>query len=77
MGFALLILHFVLDHIFVTTSDQRLGFGGTLLAIFKLSIELVVGLIVYIRATRLLGVEDFWKQGPVKRVLQRLRLSWI
>ena len=77
MGFALLILHFVLDHIFVTTSDQRLGFGGTLLAIIKLSIELVVGLIVYIRATRLLGVEDFWKQGPVKRVLQRLRLSWI
>jgi putative peptidoglycan lipid II flippase len=77
MGFALLILRFVLDHIFVTTSDQRLGFGGTLLAIIKLSIELAVGLIVYIRATRLLGIEDFWKQGPIKRVLERLRLSWI
>jgi putative peptidoglycan lipid II flippase len=77
MGFALLILRFVLDHIFVTTSDQRLGFGGTLLAMIKLSIELVIGLIVYIRATRLLGVEEFWQQGPVKRVLERLRLSWI
>jgi len=77
MGFALLILGFVLDHIFVTTSDQRLGFGGTLQAIIKLSIELAVGLIVYIRATRFLGIEDFWNQGPIKRVLERLRLSWI
>ncbi len=77
MGLALLILRFLLDHIFVTTSDQRLGFGGTLLAIVKLSIELAVGLIFYIRATRLLGIEDFWKQGPIKRVLERLRLSWI
>ena len=77
MGFALLILRFLLDLIFVTTSDQRLGFGGTLLAMIKLSIELAIGLIFYIRATRFLGIEDFWKQGPIKRVLERLRLSWI
>jgi putative peptidoglycan lipid II flippase len=77
MGLALLILRFFLDHIFVTTIDQRLGFGGTLLAFIKLSIELAVGLIFYIRATRFLGIEDFWKQGPIKRVLERLRLSWI
>ncbi|MGZ3628526.1 MAG: murein biosynthesis integral membrane protein MurJ [Ktedonobacteraceae bacterium] len=77
MGLALLIVRFLLDHIFVTTSDQRLGFGGTFLAIIKLSIELAVGLIFYIRATRLLGIEDFWKQGPIKRVLERLKLSWI
>ena len=77
MGLVLLIFRFLLDHIFVTTSDQRLGFGGTLLAMIKLSIELVVGLIFYIRATRLLGIEDFWKQGPIKRVLERLKLSWI
>src|SRR6266699_2220169 len=77
MGFALLIVRFLLDHIFVTTSDQRLGFGGTLLAMIKLSIELAIGLIFYIRATRLLSIEDFWKQGPIKRVLERLRLSWI
>ena len=77
MGLVLLILRFLLDHIFITTSDQRLGFGGTFLALIKLSIELAVGLIVYIRATRLLGIEDFWKQGPIKRVLDRLKLSWI
>ena len=77
MGLALLIVRFLLDHILVTTSDQRLGFGGTLLALIKLLIELAVGLIIYIRVTRLLGIEDFWKQGPVKRVLDRLRLSWI
>jgi putative peptidoglycan lipid II flippase len=70
MGLALLIVRFLLDHILV-------GFGGTLLAIIKLSIEFAVGLIFYIRATRLLGIEDFWKQGPIKRVLERLRLSWI
>lgn len=77
MGLALLIVRFLLDHILVTTNDQRLGFGGTLLALIKLLIELAVGLIIYIRATRLLGIEDFWQQGPVKRVLQRLRLSWL
>ena len=77
MGLALLLVRFLLDHILVTTSDQRLGFGGTLLALIKLLIELAVGLIIYIRATRLLGIEDFWQQGPVKRLLQRLRLSWL
>src|SRR6266704_1128282 len=51
MGFALLIVRFLLDHIFVTTIDQRLGFGGTLLAMIKLSIELTIGLILYICAT--------------------------
>jgi putative peptidoglycan lipid II flippase len=77
MGLALLIVRFLLDHILVTTSDQHLGFGGTLLALIKLLIELAVGLFIYIRATRLLGIEEFWRQGPVKRVLERLRLSWI
>ncbi len=77
MGFVLLIVRFLLDHILVTTNDQRLGFGGTMLALIKLLIELAVGFFIYIRATRLLGIEDFWRQGPVKRVLERLRLSWI
>ena len=40
-------------------------------------IELAAGLFVYIRATRYLGIEEFWNQGPVKRVLDRLRLSWL
>jgi putative peptidoglycan lipid II flippase len=77
MGLVLLIVRFLLDHMLVTTSDQRLGFGGTLLALIKLSIELSIGIIIYIRATRMLGIEDFWNQGPVKRVLEHLRLSWL
>ena len=77
MGLGLLLVRFVLDHILVTTQAQSLGFGGTLAAIIKLLIELAVGLFIYIRATRLLGIEDFWNQGPVKRLLERFRLSWL
>jgi putative peptidoglycan lipid II flippase len=79
MALALLIIRFVLDSILVTTDpqSQSLGLGGTVLAFIKLLIELAVGTFVYLRATRLLGIEDFWKQGPVKRVLDRLKLSWL
>jgi putative peptidoglycan lipid II flippase len=77
MGLGVLLVRFLLDLVLVTTDTQRLGVTGTILAMIKLLIELVVGLIIYIRATRLLGIEDLWKQGPVKRVLGRLRLSWI
>ncbi|HKF37400.1 MAG TPA: murein biosynthesis integral membrane protein MurJ [Ktedonobacteraceae bacterium] len=77
MGLGLLIVRFLLDHILVTTQAQSLGFGGTLAAIIKLLIELAVGLIIYIRATRRLGIEEFWNQGPVKRLLERFRLSWL
>jgi putative peptidoglycan lipid II flippase len=78
MGIALLILRFFLDHILVTTDPgQTLGFVGTVMALIKLLLELGAGLIVYIRVTRMLGLEEFWNQGPVKRVLERLKLSWI
>ncbi len=77
MGLGLLIVRFVLDHILVTTQAQALGFGGTLAAIIKLLIELAVGLFIYIRVTRLLGIEEFWNQGPVKRLLERFKLSWL
>jgi putative peptidoglycan lipid II flippase len=76
MGLALLVLRFLLDHLLNTYHD-RLGFGDTLVAFVKLLLELATGVIVYIRTTRLLGIEDFWKQGPIKRVLDRLRLSWL
>jgi len=78
MGAALLILRFILDHLLVTTDPgQTLGGLGTLVALIKLLLELAVGLFVYVRATRMLGIEEFWNQGPIKRVLERLRLSWI
>ena len=79
MGAGLLIVRFILDRVIVTTDPLHptLGTFGTLLALIKLLIELAAGLFIYIRATRMLGIEDFWKQGPVKRVLERLRLSWL
>ncbi len=77
MGIGVLLVRVLLDLILVTTDTQRLGVIGTILAMIKLLIELAVGLIIYFRATHLLGIEEFWKQGPVKRVLDRLKLSWI
>ncbi len=86
MGLALFIMRNVLDfgfsaiaHVHVlafldTTRTQSLGLLGTFVALIKLIIEMLVGVIVYIRVARLLGIEEL---GPVKRVLDRLKLSWI
>ncbi|HXR65709.1 MAG TPA: murein biosynthesis integral membrane protein MurJ, partial [Ktedonobacteraceae bacterium] len=77
MGLILLMLRFVLDFFLMTTAAQNLGVLGTIMALLKLAIELAGGILVYIWATRQLGIKDFWEQGPVRRVLDRLRLSWI
>jgi putative peptidoglycan lipid II flippase len=76
MGVALLVLRFVLDHIpfLNTTLTPALGLLGTIAAILKLLLELFAGVFVYVRASRLLGIEEL---GPVRRVLDRLKLSWI
>jgi putative peptidoglycan lipid II flippase len=74
MGLALLVARFILDHILNTTQTPVLGLLGTIAAILKLLIELFVGMFVYIRSSRLLGIEEL---GPVKRVLERFKLSWI
>jgi putative peptidoglycan lipid II flippase len=74
MGVGLLIVSFVLDKILVTTQDQTLAIVGTGMAAVKLIIELFVGTFIYLRCARLLGIEEM---GPVKRVLDRLKLSWI
>lgn len=74
MGAGIFILRFVLDLVLVTTRDQALGVGGSLMALIKLSIELFAGIFIYIRVARRLGIEEL---GPVKRVLDRLKLSWI
>ncbi|HEU5230991.1 MAG TPA: murein biosynthesis integral membrane protein MurJ [Ktedonobacteraceae bacterium] len=76
MGLGLLIVRFVLDLILVTTNahEPALGLGGTLMAFIKLLIELFVGTFIYIRGARMLGIEEM---GPVRRVLDRLKLSWI
>ncbi len=74
MGVGLFIVRTILDLILVTTNDLTLGFTGTLLALIKLAIEMFVGLFIYLRVSRLLGIEEL---GPVHRVLDRLKLSWI
>lgn len=74
MGIGLLIVRAILDLILPTTHTPALGLIGTPMAIIKLLLELFVGLFIYIRGTRLLGIEEL---GPVKRVLDRLKLSWI
>lgn len=86
MGLALLVIRYMLDFgfgvvahipalVFLdTTRTQSLGLLGTLVALIKLTLEMLVGVIVYIRVARLLGIEGL---GPVKRVLDRLKLSWI
>jgi putative peptidoglycan lipid II flippase len=77
MGAGLLLLRTLLDLVLITTFSQSLGFLGAIFAIFKLSVELLAGLLIYIWSSRQLGLEDFWKQGPVLRVLARFKLSWI
>jgi putative peptidoglycan lipid II flippase len=75
MGVGVFIIRFVLDRVLVTTREGvGLGIGGSLLALIKLSIELFAGVFIYIRVARRLGIEEL---GPVKRVLDRLKLSWI
>ena len=74
MGAGLFIVRFILDHILVTTQDQALGIVGTIMAFIKLLIELFTGTFIYIRVARRMGIEEL---GPVKRVLDRLKLSWI
>lgn len=74
MGICLIIVRTILDLILVTTTQQTLQFGGTILASIKLLIELFVGVFVYVRVARFLNIEEL---TPLKRVLDRLKLSWI
>lgn len=77
MGAGVLLLRTLLDLLLITTTSPSLGLLGTIFATFKLAAELLAGLLVYVWATRQFGIEDFWKQGPVRRVLERFKLSWI
>jgi putative peptidoglycan lipid II flippase len=76
MGVAVFAARYILDIILPTTSasDNSLGFGRTILAFIKLVIELFIGLVVYLRVARRIGIEEL---GPVRRVLNRFKLSWI
>jgi len=81
MGVALLILRFILDHIFVTTTNNALGAGGTFLAVFKLLVEIGVGLFVYVRAARFLTIDELEilrrLTARLKPLLRRYNLLWL
>jgi len=77
MGLAVFIVRLLLDAILVTTDPgQSLGVLGTIAATFKLIVEMGVGIFVYIRLARLLRIEEI-NMGPIKRLLDRFRLSWL
>ncbi len=81
MGVVLLILRFILDHIFVTTTNTALGAGGTFLAVFKLLVEISVGFFIYVRAARILGIEELEilrrLTERLKPLLKRYNLLWL
>ncbi|GHO86014.1 lipid II flippase MurJ [Dictyobacter formicarum] len=74
MAVIVFIARELLDRIFDTTSGQSTGLIGTVEAVVKLGIEVFVGLFVYVRVSRFLGIQEL---GPIKRMLDRLKLSWI
>src|SRR5713226_8132387 len=77
MGLTVLIARVLLDALLVTTDpNQSLGVLGTIAAIIKLTLEMGIGLFIYIRMARLLQIEEI-NLGPIKRLLDRLRLSWL
>jgi putative peptidoglycan lipid II flippase len=86
MGVVLLVVSFVVDRLFgvialipflswlATLTPPSLGLLGTFAAFIKVLIYMFVGLFVYLRVARMLGIEEL---GPVRRVLNRFKLSWI
>jgi len=73
MGIGIFIIRLLLDFL-LRTDHNRLGFGDTFFLLIKLMIEIFVGFLIYIRTARWLGVEEL---GPIRRLLDRLRLTWI
>jgi len=77
MGLIVLIVRVLLDKLLVTTDPTHsLGVLGTVAAIIKLTLEMGIGLFIYIRIARLLYIEEI-SLGPIKRLLDRLKLSWL
>ena len=81
MGIILLILRIILDHIFVTTTNTALGAGGTILAVFKLFVEIGVGLFIFVRAARFLDISELEilrrLTERLKPLLKRYNLLWL
>lgn len=76
MGGVLFVVRTGLDHVIDTTTTNTLIISGILKALLKLLIELGLGSLVFLIMARLLKIEEM-NSGPVRRILNRLRISWL
>lgn len=75
MGGALFAARMGLDRVIDTTTTNTLIISGILKAGLKLLIELSIGSLVFLILARLLKIEEM-DSGPVRRILNRLHISW-
>jgi putative peptidoglycan lipid II flippase len=76
MGGALFVARMGIDRVIDTTATNTLIISGILKAGLKLLIELGIGSLVFLILARLLNIEEM-HSGPVRRILNRLRISWL
>lgn len=76
MGGVLFVVRTGLDRVIDTTTTNTLIISGILKALLKLLIELGIGSLVFLIMARLLKIEEM-NSGPVRRILNRLRISWL
>ena len=76
MGVVLFVVSKVLDRMINTTTSHTLSVSGIFLALIKLLIELGIGSLVFLTIARRLNIEEM-ESGPVRKILNRLRISWL
>ena len=76
MGLVIFSLQQGLDSLLQTTNTTTLGLIGVLQAFVKLSIEIAIGTIAYLFMARRLDIEEV-NSGPVRRILNRLHITWL
>jgi len=72
MGIVILVTRILLEAL--TSHLNPHGLLGFLSTVIKLTIELLVGTFIYLRAARFFKLEEL---GPVRRLLDRFKLSWM
>lgn len=76
MGGALFAARTGLDRAIDTTTTNTLIISGILKAGLKLLLELGIGSLAFLILARLLKIEEM-NSGPVRRILNRLRIPWL
>jgi len=70
------VIRMGLDHIIDTTTTNTLIISGIFKALLKLLIELSIGSLAFLLTARLLKIEEM-NSGPVRRILNRLKITWL